>query len=842
MNLRWIWMGHLRVMRQRWTRTLLSVLAVGAGSALLVGVVVSDHSIKTSLTKFNRSASFGAALRVEGPADHGSLDAVVLPAVAATPGVKAAVPLVVSVLEAADSKNQALLVPVLGVDCGIEAIVGAFGCDPVAMRNAPDTPVLGVALQRRLGPKGVLRTNVTDIPTAGAFAVRRLETLNHGMVAVFPLAASQRHLTRPNGFDAILVLPEDGADLVALRRGVARAVGPQNHVLDASSPLGGGGFATVTSTLTPFLFLLSLIGLVIGAQLVRNTLDLSLEERRRELATTSALGATPRDIRLGILTEGAVVGILGSALAVVGGGIIASVFVSRLSEELAKASGLRATVSVPPLAVVLGLVVAVGVSSLSSLAPARRAARIDLVAELSGRGRFEVDRATSSRRLAVTGLLVATAMGLGWLGQRGGSLAAWQPAVSLVALVGGLVVGYVACVQLAPLLLARLQRAPGFQTGPGRIALTNIIRARRRTAAIAIAITAPVLFTTLLGGMTPGMADAARSLAQGVAGDAVWVSTLPSNNSSDIDSKITPEMERGLASVLGVGAIEHQYWVAYNDPQAGRFSIDGFEGGVPRYHVHRGGDPEDVFARGEIMIGPALARSGGIRPGDRFSIAARVGPRQSFVVGGVWASPDSQGRSVTMRADQLVALVGPRALGSLALLPARGVTADELAARVHAANISDRLRIMTTDELADDFSREFLKLASPFDALRGALVVVALVATASTLVLAAAQRRRDNATLAALGMSPADLARSTMIETVVTALAVTVIATMCGQLALINFTWASALMTGLPIPYRFSAGPVIFAALATSLIALIGAVLPAWRTARTNVMDALRTA
>jgi ABC-type lipoprotein release transport system permease subunit len=116
------------------------------------------------------------------------------------------------------------------------------------------------------------------------------------------------------------------------------------------------------------------------------------------------------------------------------------------------------------------------------------------------------------------------------------------------------------------------------------------------------------------------------------------------------------------------------------------------------------------------------------------------------------------------------------------------------------------------------------------------------VATASILILAAVQRRRDNATLAALGMGPADMARSTVIETVVTALAVSVVATFCGQFALVNFTWASALLTGLAIPYRFSLGPVLSAALVVTGIALVGALLPAWRTARTNVMDALRTA
>jgi putative ABC transport system permease protein len=258
--------------------------------------------------------------------------------------------------------------------------------------------------------------------------------------------------------------------------------------------------------------------------------------------------------------------------------------------------------------------------------------------------------------------------------------------------------------------------------------------------------------------------------------------------------------------------------------------------------VHRGGTAEEVFGRGEVMIGPGLARARHLDVGDTFTIPARLGPRQSFTVGGIWASPSNLGRSVTMTGEQLLALTGPRPAGSIALVAKPGVSAEELAARVKAAHISDRLRVLTPDQLADDLSKEFLQLASPFDALRFALVAVALVATASTLVLAAVQRRRDNATLAALGMAPVDLARSTLIETVITALVVAFVATLCGQFALINFTWASAVLTGLAIPYRFALSPVIVSALVVTLIAVLGAALPAWRTARTNVMDALRTA
>ncbi|MEY2474626.1 MAG: putative transport system permease protein [Actinomycetota bacterium] len=841
MNLRWIWLNHLRGMPRRWTRTALTVLAVGAGAALAVGVVITNHSISTTLDRFNRGVSLGATFRVEGAADHGGLDEALLPSIAATPGVGAAVPLVVTVAEVTDTHGHDSMVPVIGADCSIEALVGSFHCDPAGFA-ATTVPMVSPALQQQLGTQGVLHTDISDVRTDNAFAVKGLGKVNHGAVAVFPLATAQRQFGRVGGLNGVLIKPAPGADVPALRAALRQVVGPQNHVRDAAEPIGGVGFDNITGTISPFLFLISIIGLVIGAQLVRNTLDLTLEERRREFATASALGAKPRDVLAGILSESVVIGAFGSLLAVGGGAVIATAFVSKLSDELQKASGLRTSIATPGSAWIIGLVTALGVSVLASIAPARRAARLDLVAELSGRTRFNAERTASRVALGVSALLLAATMVLGWTSHRGGALSGWQPPASIAALVGSVIVGYVLCVQVAPRLLTMLQRAPGFSTGPARVALTNIVRARRRTVAIAIAITAPVFFSTTFAGIAPGMGDAAKANAYDTNHGNVYVNTLASNNSGGIDSKVTPEMERAIAAVPGVAAITHDGFGVVDDVQLGLLSVDAFEGEPPTFAVYRGAPAADVFARGEVMVGPALARRLHLAPGDAISLPARSGPRQSFVVGGIWASPNNLGSSITVTTAQLTGLYGPRPAELLRVVPVAGVTGEELAARLRAAHIDPRLHIMTTDEYARDLRDEFLQLASPFNALRGALVAVALVATASTLVLAAAQRRRDNATLAALGMSPNDLARSTVIETVLTALVVTAVATTCAQLSLLNFTWASGLLTGLPIPYRFSAQPVVMAAAVTALIALAGAALPAWRTARTDVMEALRTA
>jgi putative ABC transport system permease protein len=835
MSLRLMVLGHLRSLQQHLVRTLLLVVAVGAGVSLVVGVVVANASLNHSLGQFSNRLSGAADFRIEGPYSHGSLDVSVLPKVQSTPGVAAAIPLVVSVVQVADSNGHESMVPALGIDCAIEKIVGGFNCTPETIAALGDRPIIGTALQKRLGAGGQLRTNLAVFDTSKVFAIEQLGQVNHGMVAVFGLAASQRQLTRPNGLENILVVAQPGTDRDALRARLTTAVGPQNRVEAKNAKIGA---AWVSALLLPFLYVISLIGLVIGGQVVRNTLEMSLEERRREFATTAALGATPRTLLIGLLGEGALVGVFGGFVAIAGGYFVGHAFVASLAGEIAKATGLRIDVYIPPSVVVVSIVLAVGLAVISSIRPARRAARLDLVAELSGRAPFEAERTTSRRRLAVTGLAALGCVGLALAGRMHGSTNDWQPIAGVVALVGSAIVATIACAQLSPLLLASFRRAPGFTTGPGRVALLNVGRARRRTTAITVAIAGPVIISTVFGGALPGIKRGAHDFAKVTYGGSVYVSTLAPNNTADIDSKLPPDLVAKVAAFPGVAGVDPWYFTSSN----GQLLALNGQGFVPDYHVFAGERGPVAIPAGRVMIGPAYARAHHLKPGDTFSLPARTAGSVQFTVGGIWASAESSGYSVALRPDQMFQLTGEQPSQSFVVHPASGVSAEALARDLRAARLDPRLRIYAPDDLAVAMSKEFIKIASPIQALQSALVIVAAIATASTLFLAAAQRKRDNAVLAAIGMAPSDLARSTLFETSITALAATIAAAFCAQLLLVVFTWASAFITGLDIPYSLNLVPVLVASVVTTALALVGAAFPAWRTARTNVMTALRTA
>ena len=130
--------------------------------------------------------------------------------------------------------------------------------------------------------------------------------------------------------DVIYIIPASGTSVATLKARLARTVGPWNGVLDSTEP---PPVAQVASDIfIPLFGLLSLFALGIGAVLVYNTLSLSLEERRRELAIVAAVGGTPRALAAGALAEAALLGVAGGIAGTFGGMLLARPLAHSLSD------------------------------------------------------------------------------------------------------------------------------------------------------------------------------------------------------------------------------------------------------------------------------------------------------------------------------------------------------------------------------------------------------------------------------------------------------------------------------------------------------------------------------
>ncbi len=122
--------------------------------------------------------------------------------------------------------------------------------------------------------------------------------------------------------------------------------------------------SSVSTTFGPFLVLVSLISLVVGALVIANIMFMAVNERRAEIGLRRAVGAQKRDILVQFLLEAVYVAAAGGVL-----GIVVGLVALKL---LSGAMKLPASIMWQP--IVVGLVSAILVGLIAGIQPAKKAA------------------------------------------------------------------------------------------------------------------------------------------------------------------------------------------------------------------------------------------------------------------------------------------------------------------------------------------------------------------------------------------------------------------------------------------------------------------------------------
>jgi putative ABC transport system permease protein len=370
-----------------------------------------------------------------------------------------------------------------------------------------------------------------------------------------------------------------------------------------------------------------------------------------------------------------------------------------------------------------------------------------------------------------------------------------------------------------------------------RLALANLVRQPRRSAVMTVAVGAAV-------GVAFNIASAASSIHDGVVqsftegpANRVWVSNLRPNNSFNIDAKLSPTTLAALARIPGVARVNGTVFL---DTEV-REPLGVAAADHPNFPftVVVGPPGPEVLAQGRVLVGTALARRHHLRPGDRLALPTPTGMAR-VTVGGVWESPNNNGSAVFMAMPMLAALYGPQPVDGVILEAAPGVRPEVLRDRVLGAGLDPALRAYTTPEMGDVLAQDIQVFLQPFWALQRGLLVVAFIAVLSTLLLVGVQRRRELGLLAAVGMPPAGLARLALLEAGIIGVLGTVLGTVAGLGQMVGMMNVTPVFFGLHAPFRLAlAAPLLYGAVALAVV-LLGAALPAWRTSRLEIVEALQ--
>ncbi|MGH9210120.1 MAG: ABC transporter permease [Acidimicrobiales bacterium] len=833
-------------LRQRPLRTLLTVVAVAAGVTLPVAVLVAQASVFDALAGFDEQRSGPAELEVVGGSQPGGVDEATSSRVADVDGVEAAVPMVQAVTFAEDGEGTETLVVALGVDCRIETIVGEVGCAGAGVAGelpaAGDAPFVSPTMQELLGQDGVLRTDGGRVATGDAPVLDLLDGINNGRIAVFSLPVAQELFSRHGGVDSVLVVPEPGIDLEDLRERVADAAGDQNRVRTTI------GATEWIDPQVPLLFLVSLMALGVGGQLAHNAVALALEERRKDLAVTGALGASRRMLLAGTLVEAALLGLAGGALGVLGGLLVANPLVDQLGDSAAQLTGVGVALTIPPWVVVAGLLVGLAVTLLATIRPAWRAASADISADLQSRAVIAAGPETRAgvRALVLLGLAGACAV-LAWLGQRDGAIRPWQPIAAQIGFVGvTILLARASYNAAAPMLRAVAGWVPRLRRGMAGVAVDNLSGNPRRTGTLTVAVGAAVSLGVVLGSIHQALPAGLSAEMDRDAPGAVQVSSLPALLNLGLAARPEPEIRDRIAELDGVAAVAGEYLLTIDHPDLSSEQVAVVaRDGPPTsdFRVYRGDGPTDVLDRGDVLIGAALARDLGVGVGDVFQVPSRTG-LADLRVGAIWANGWLSGRNISVPYERFEQLWGRHATFDLLVTPEPGTPVEALATRI-GDELGGRypdLEIRTSDVRADVIADDVSDQMDPFVGLQRGLLVVALIATLSTLLLAAIQRRREFGVLSAVGLAPEGISRMVLVEAGLVGVIGTVVGTLGGIASGVVLTFVVPVIFGYGSNWTYQVdllAPLAYGALATACV-LLGAALPAWRAARLDPTTALR--
>lgn len=832
---------NLRQARRRPLRAALAILSVAAGVSLGVSVVIMTSSVSASLHSFGRQLAGPAPLRIVGATSNGGIADSVLDTVAGTPGVATAVPLVQVVTYAGTATDpHAQTIVALGIDCRVQALAGRLGCTSStlsALRHA-GRALVSQHLAEELGAGAEIQTDAGPIPLLPGPGVPGLDAINHGAVAVLPLAEAQHVFGRTGRLDVIYVVPDKDVDVGALQSRLQIAVGDWNGVLTAAQPPPAVGI--YTATVLPLFALLSLFALAVGGMLIFNIMSLAIEERRRELALVAALGGTVRVVRAGAALEGAMLGLVGGLFGVGGGVLLAHPLTASLSSFTLPVVGVGIPVHLTIGAVAIGLALGAVVGAIAAVLPTRRVGRLDVVAELSMReATYEAQHRRDISRAAIC--LVVTVIGIAvcWLAQRNGAIEPWQAKVAPVGVLVGTVAMLLASASLAAIMATALAARLHALGGPVRLGVANLARQGRRAGVMAVAVGAAVTTSFVIGStQQAARAAIATSIETGHAQE-VYVSTLDPNNTVNVEAKPTADLGARLAQIPGVARIDRTVFLLSGHSSHDLVSVSTATYPWLNTPLIAGSNSSESFNAGGVLIGAALAREDGLRPGSTLHLETPTGVA-SVTVGGIWRDGNVAGKAVTMPMWLFRHLFGDQPAQSFGLIPASGLSASQLADRVRAANLLPGLIVEDPAEFAADVSKSVNSELAPFTAMQRGLLLVAFVAVLSTLLLVGVQRRRELGVLAAVGMEPSQVAGMTLAEGVSAGVIGLALAFVGSIVIETGFYLVLPIIIGFKDPLRFDfVSFAIWGAVSLGLVAA-ASLLPAWRNARVPVLESLQ--
>lgn len=828
---------NFRAVRKHAFRAALAAFSLGGGVAVVVAVMIEVTSVSKAVEDVGYQIAGPAPLRVVGAATRGGIGPAVVEDTRSVDGVAAVVPVIrgVTMIRGNGDSGKESYGLGLGVDCSAQWIVDPKVCQ-TGQQEPP--PAISKSLGDSLDSSATLVTDVGQLSMEKFQRVADLDEVNNGLVAVLPLSMAKVQFARGDRVDMLYVTLDSGADAGAVQQKLKTALGPAYSVQPRSEPARG---YNVNDVLLPLLGIFALISIGVGVILITQITRLSVEERRREIAIASALGASPASIMTGFLSEAALLGAAGSAMGVLTGIVISEPIVASGSELTERFVGVTVPVILKPAILLLGILVGILLAVGAAIGPALSASNTPIAAELSGRAAQEQ---TTGRKIWSRALLLL-AIGLAGviaarLATLSGALVAWQAILADIGAVVALIGLLLATAYLSAQAITSLRPRPDKSSGATLTIALNALRSdRSRTAAISGAIAVPVVVAILLSGFLVAIHIGATKVAESQADGRIAITTTQFADYGPIDARFAPQTLHKLNSVAGVEKIERMAEIEISLKDGSLAHIQAQDRPTFPFGLLAGQSPEASQKANQVVIGSVLAREKNLHIGDVLVLGSGL-EAQAMSIGTIVATPEYGGRRIYLPYSVAEQIYGPQPAGLIFATPAAGFTAGEVIETIGATKFDQPVTAVDTDGYASDIAASIGRYLTPLNTLKYGLLAIAFISVLSTLLLVGIRRRREMALIQALGATRARVFSITTIEAVVAGAAGGLFGAVLAIAISEAVRRAAVVNVGLITPLVFPwTDAVLYAVLAT-VAAVFAAIIPAWKSTRSTPATELR--
>jgi putative ABC transport system permease protein len=831
----------LRYLSGRKLRTALTTLAIVFGVALIFAINLLLPSAMEAFSLTMTSIT-GADLSVTSASGESFDPAPILERIGGVEQVQAASGIL----------RRQFSLPTLGNNLGSTTQIQLIGIDPATIADVHQFVVSeGRFLQSDDTGAAVLPAGLVELaPELGVGTTFPLITAGGlkfytvvGLLAeqgdlsapqiYVTLADAQAAFNQPGLINTIEVSVEPGADNAAVTTTLQQTLGDSytlNRSNSASNTLAALQIGFVMMDMLGFL------ALFLGAFLIFNTFRTIVVERRHDLAMLRAVGATRRQITQMILIESFVQGVLGTAIGLLVGFLMAAGGVSLMGSvwsNYMNRGTLELQVNLPAIlgASALGIATAL----IAGYFPARAAGKVSPLEALRPATAASVHRAARWSLIVGVGCMVlAVLLLLG--GSRGAVGGALLFLMGMVVAAPGLVIP--AARLFSPLLTLWYARE-------GDLARGNLVRQPGRAAITGSTLMIGLATLVMISAMVMSLGSLITSLADANFGSDLLLlpqSLAVYDNVVGADENLAARL-RDLPEIETVGSL--RYASATSGEQS--LQVLGIDPDlypeVASFEFSQG-QPDEAFAalgsgRNAILTSLALS-SMRLSVGSDFVVQTAEGP-QTYRVAAV-ANDILTFKVAVIFISQANLAADFHKTEDILLMVNLTPDADRAAALAEVQNILTDYPQFTA-RLAGEYRDEMVSVSTSamgfFYAIALLILIPAALGLLNTLTINVLERTREIGVVRAVGGSQRQVQRIVTAEALLLGIFGAAMGVLAGVAMSYGFIAAFG-SVGWEMPYFFPVIGIIAALVVGVILALFASILPARSAAKLDIIRALQ--